>query len=235
MIARMEREHAADVAGIHQSVLPESIYSVLGHHFLEYYYRHLLNNDGFFGYVDIFDGKVTGFAAATPHSMSIFWRQLLMDGWRISGVLAKTLIERPRTLAAIARAVVFLLTERRVMLPDVQGELLSFAVLPAYRGRSVASDGSIQPTPFYTAHRISVAADLFQATIRELARRGTAELKIMTAASNSASNRFYARMGCRLVPDRFTAFGQPTHLYRANVAALVRQWDSTPAVMEAVA
>ncbi len=234
-ILPMRPEHAAEVAAIHRSVLPESIYSAIGQGFLEYYYRNLLKNDSFFGYVHLADGQVTGFAAATSQSTSVFWRQMAQDGWRIAGVLAQAIARRPATLAAVARGLVFLMTERRAMLPTVNGELLSFAVLPAYRTTELGPDGAVRPTAFFAASAAPVAADLFRATVSELARRNVAELKIMTGASNKASNRFYAKMGCRLVPQQFSAFGEETHLYRGNTRALAGQSAREAAISGAAA
>ncbi len=235
IVVSMRPEHADEVAVIHQTVLPESIYSDLGRRFLEYYYSRLMKNGAFFGYVHLFDGRVTGFVAATSQSRSIFWRQILLDGWRIAEVLARSIFEHPRTLGTIARACVFLLTERRAMLPQVQGEILSFAVLPAYRARTLGSDGKVRPTAFYAAHRFLVAAELFSAAVRELDRRNVRELKIMTAASNTASNRFYVKMGCRLVPDPFTAFGAPTHLYRGRIEVLAQKSNNVAELADKVA
>ena len=220
-IVPMRPEHAAEVAAIHRSVLPESIYSVLGQRFLEYYYRNLLKNKSFFGYVQVFEKRVTGFAAATSESMSVFWRQIALDGWRIGGVLAQTLIERPAAIRTAAQAFGFLLTERCAMLPAVKGELLSFAVLPAYRVNELGPDGAVRSTAFYATQHVPVAAELFRSVVRELARREVRDLKIMTGAANTASNRFYAKMGCRLLPERFTAFGYTTHLYYAEVESLI--------------
>ena len=48
VVTLMGREHARDVAGIHESVLTDSIYTWIGRPFLEYYYRNLPKSDQFF-------------------------------------------------------------------------------------------------------------------------------------------------------------------------------------------
>lgn len=217
----MGREHASAVAGIHQSVLTDSVYTCIGRRFLDYYYENLLKRDDFFCHVHIFNSKVTGFLASTSEARRIFFRHLLGDALRISVVLLRILAQDPGKLGVILSASRFLFMQRPEMLPHVDGEVLSFAVLPEYRTTEVGPDGEIRPTEFYARWKIAVAAELFLAAMQSLAVRGVRDVKIMTPADNAASNRFYTKMGCRLAVTGSTVFGHPTNLYHAQIDELM--------------
>lgn len=217
MVTLMAHEHASEVAGIHQSVLTDSIYTWIGRPFLEYYYQNLLKREDFFCHVHMFDGKVTGFLASTCEARRIFFRQLVRDTLPISAVLLRIIAREPRKLGVILSASRFLFVQRPTMLPHVDGEVLSFAVLPEYRTTEVGADGGVQPTEFYASWKVPVAAELFFTAMQNLAAHGIRDVKIMTPADNIASNRFYAKVGCRLAAEGSLVFGHPTNLYYARI------------------
>lgn len=202
MITLMGPEHASEVAGIHESVLTDSIYTWIGRPFLDYYYRNLLKNDDFFCHVHILNGKVTGFLASTSEPRRIFFRQLLRDTLPISVVFLRIIAGEPRKLGLILSASRFLFVQRPTMQAHVHGEVLSFAVLPEYR-------------------KIPVAAELFFTAMRNLAARGVPDVKIMTPADNVASNRFYAKAGFRLAVEGIMIFGHPTNLYYGRIDEVI--------------
>lgn len=222
MITLMRPEHAAAVAGIHEAVLTDSTYTWIGRRFLDYYYRNLLENEHFACHVHVFDGRVTGFLASTSASGAVFGRQIRRDFLPIAGVLAATVVEDPRKLGVIASATRFLFTQRRDLLPHAQGEVLSFAVLPEYRAMTRDGAGQRVPTEFYRQHGVNIATDLFQAAMQHLHDRRVHDLKIMTPSDNGASNRFYSKVGCRLVETGIPIFGHPTNLYYADIGRLVQ-------------
>lgn len=230
MVTLMGREHASAVAGLHEAVLTDSVYSSIGRPFLEYYYRNLLKNDDFFCHVHVFEGRVTGFLASTCQTGRIFFRQLLRDSLPIGAVLLRSMTRDPRKLRIVLAASRFLFMQRPTLLPEVEGEVLSFAVLPEYRTTEVGVEGALRPTRFYATWKIPIAAELFFASMRNLARRDVREVKIMTPADNPASNRFYAKVGCRLAVRDCLVFGHPTNFYRGRLEEILSRGE-TPAVM----
>ncbi len=216
MIAGMRAEQAGEVAALHASVLTDSVYTWIGRPFLEYYYRRLLDNPDYACHVHVHEGRITGFLASTSASGAIFQRQILRDPVRLGLALTGSVARNPRAIPVLLSASRFLFGQRPTMLPGVDGEVLSFAVLPEYRTAEVGPDGAVRPTPFYTATRATVAADLFVAAMQGLAGRGVKRVKIMTPADNAASNRFYAKMGSRLTRD-LPVFGHPTNLYLLDI------------------
>lgn len=226
MVTLMGFEHVNEVAGIHQSVLTDSIYTWIGRPFLEYYYRNLLKNDGFFCHVYTFNGKVVGFLASTSAARRVFFRQLRRDTLGISAVLVRILAREPRKIGVILSASRFLFMERPAMMPHVEGEILSFAVFPEYRTVEIGTDGIRRPTGFYAERKISVAAELFFSAMRNLASYGVHDVKIMTPADNVASNRFYSKFGCRLVAEGVIVFDHPTNLYYGRIEDIVSREEA---------
>jgi hypothetical protein len=217
----MGREHARDVAGIHESVLTDSIYTWIGRPFLEYYYRNLPKSDQFFCHVHTFNGKVTGFLASTCGARRIFFHQILRDSLLIGVVLLRIIAAEPRKLGLILSASRFLFVQRPRMLPHADCEVLSFAVLPEYRTIEVGADGGLRPTEFCARWKIPVAAELFYAAMQNLAARGVRDVKIMTPSDNVTSNRFYAKVGCRLVVEGIMIFDHRTNLYCGRVDEII--------------
>lgn len=217
----MRPDQARAVSRIHAEVLPDSVYTWMGPPFLEYYYRNLLGNDDFFCHVHVFDGQVTGFLAGSTATGRVFFRQLARDAARIAWVFLRILAGSPGKLRVLLAATRFLFAQRRRMLPDVRGEVLSFAVLPQFRTSELGGDGRPRPTVFYDRWQVAVAVELFLASMRTMKSRGVTEVKIMTPADNVASNRFYSKVGCALTDDQLIIFGRPTNLYHGRIDELL--------------
>lgn len=223
----MEPEQASEVAGIHASVLTDSVYTWIGRPFLEYYYRNLPENRDFSCHVHTFNGRVTGFLASTSAARHVFLRQIFRDAFHVSAVALGAIAREPQKLGIVLSAIRFLFMQHPKMLPHVNGEVLSFAVLPEYRTAEVGSDGTIRPTEFYAKWKVPVATELFFGAMQNLATRGAREVKIMTPADNPASNRFYAKMGCRLAAAGLIIFGHPTNLYCGRVDEVLSRERTT--------
>lgn len=221
MVTLMHGEHVSEVVRIHQLVLTDSIYTWIGRPFLEYYYQNLLKNDDFFCHVYTFNGKVTGFLASTSAAYGVFLRQLRRDVLSISSVLTRIIAREPRKFRVILSASRFLFVQHPTILADVNGEVLSFAVLPEYRTAEVGADGGLRPTEFYARWEIPVAAELFFTAVQNLAACGVRDVKIMTPTDNVASNRFYTKVGCCLAAEGVMVFGHPTNFYYGRVDELV--------------
>jgi ribosomal protein S18 acetylase RimI-like enzyme len=219
-IAEMNALQAPQVAAIHARVLPESIYSELGRPFLEYYYERLLRNPDFVCLVHVLDdGTVTGFLASSAAAGKVFFRQMASDSLQLGLTLARVAAGDPSKLATLGRAARFLLRDRPRFPVTADGEVLSLAVLPEYRATEPVP-GGVRPTPFFDRYHVSVGAELFRATVEALGARGARDLKIMTATDNPASNRFYTKVGCRLVTSNYLIFGHPSNLYYARIEDL---------------
>ena len=219
-ISLMERDQAAQVAGIHERVLHDSIYTQLGRAFLEYYYTRLLDNPDFLCHVYTIDGKVTGFLASTSAASHVFLRQIVRDPVRLIRTIGKAVVRDPAKLVILASAAKFLLADRPRFPVTADGEVLSLAVLPEYRATELRADGGVRPTEFFERHRAFVAGELFDAAVSALAARGVRDIKVMTGSNNRASNRFYEKVGCRLAAEGYPIFGEPSNLYYARLADL---------------
>jgi len=213
----MQPDQAGQVAGIHASVLTDSVYTWIGRPFLEYYYRNLLTNPDFACYVYVVGSEVVGFLAITSAAGRVFQRQIRKDAIAIAGVLARTIGREPSKLGVILSATRFLFLERPAKLPEAQGEVLSFAVHPDYRTVVADGAGNLRPSDFYSQWRVPVATELFHAGMEHLSRRGVPDIRIMTPADNTASNRFYAKVGCRLAVRDVRIFGHATNIYYAAI------------------
>lgn len=221
----MGPEHVDQVVHIHGSVLTDSIYTWIGREFLEYYYENLRKNEDFICHVHLFDQKVTGFLASTSAADRLFHRQLVRDSWRLGRVLFRLLVHEPGKLLTLLSASRFLFFQRPRLSVKAEGELLSFAVLPEYRRAAPGNEGTLQPTMFYRQWGISVAQDLFFASMGALAERGVRGVKIMTPSASALSNRFYTKVGCSLLSTRERVFGCATNLYHCDPADVLRRRD----------
>jgi ribosomal protein S18 acetylase RimI-like enzyme len=178
------------VAAIQISELGGSMVVQLGRHFLEdFYYGRLLALELMGGYVYEVEGVVAGFITFSSDSTRLFHEGLRKHFSLLCWVMARQVLWSPTHLKAIWRSVWFLLEQHREEEGlGVDAEMLSFAVLPAYR------------TPeFYRATRVRVSHVLFRAALARLQELGVREFKLCTGPTNTVAQNFFRQHGVEVV------------------------------------
>jgi glycosyltransferase involved in cell wall biosynthesis/ribosomal protein S18 acetylase RimI-like enzyme len=173
---RLRRATSADagaLAALHRDGLPDAFLPLLGDRFLRALYRALADDPGAVALVAEEDGRAVGFAAGVP-SVAGFYRSFLA---------------RHGVPAAVAAAPRLVRKDVRIRLRETarypraagdlpQAELLSIAVAPQARGRSIGRA-------------------LARGVVDGLAAMGVGEVKVVVAADNAAGNGLYAALGFR--------------------------------------
>lgn len=217
MIRPADQKDNACIADLHAAVLPDSIFVRLGRYFLErYYYKLLSKRDSVFAYVYEYNGKITGFIAMAA-SHKLFYSRIKKDILPLGWALARSCMASPKVFIEIVKSLMFLATKDKAIACDAEGELLQIVVDENYRVKT--SNGN--ETDFFKNTGTRIAESLFFTALEELKRRRVKDFRIMTGESNIASNRFYAKMGCRKAFDGVSVFNQPTRIYKGNVEEMI--------------
>lgn len=161
------------LARLHREALPEAFLPALGERFLRRLYRALSADRGAVTLVAEDGRGVVGMVAGAV-SVGAFYRRFSVRHGLPAGLAAAPRLLRPGTLRRLRETSRYPQAAR--VLPEA--ELLSIAVEPGWRSAGVGRA-------------------LAEALLRDLARRGAREVKVVVGADNEAANRFYERMGFR--------------------------------------
>jgi ribosomal protein S18 acetylase RimI-like enzyme len=166
---------AADVSGIaalHATCIQEGFLVRLGRPFLRRLYRRAVRSPHAFVLVTGGDGDVRGFIAATEDTRA-FYREFLVRDAVIAGIVAL-----PRIAGATRSVFETLRYGVRDHADLPKAEILAVAVSADLRGQGAG-------------------VGLITAALRELAYRGIASARVVTAVDNDAALRAYERAGLR--------------------------------------
>jgi ribosomal protein S18 acetylase RimI-like enzyme len=166
---------APALAALHREGLPEAFLSDLGPAFLQVLYRALATDPEAVAIVAEQDGAVVGFVTGVP-SVRRFYRRFFLRHAVPAAAAAAPRVLRSGVLSRMRETASY--PKGLSGLPEA--ELLSIAVVGA-------------------ARRSHVATDLVTRLFADLAGRGAHEVKVVVSAGNLAANRFYERVGFRLV------------------------------------
>lgn len=179
---------AADLAGLHASLLPESPVSMLGRRFMERFYYRVLPRQGLIlGAVAYLDDAPAGFVVAT-HDSAGFMRSALRRRWpSFVWTLGTSVLLAPRSIRPVWEAAQAMRKRGPVSDRVSNGEILSLGVLPdAQARRSAAAPGA------------RISADLLGSAVAQLQARGVGEIRAMVKADNTPAKLFYIGLGWTL-------------------------------------
>lgn len=190
---------ASDISDLHGWLLPHSPVCLLGRAFMEGYYYQVLPQEGLvFGAVAYVDGHPVGFIAATTESNGFARRAIRRHPWRLGWLIGRSLLRDPGRIAAVWEGVQIM---RHVDPPPrgrKVGELLSFGVLPEFTNPVFVRK---------TGNRIS--ASLLACAMKQLAERGTWQVRSLVDDDNLAAKFFYHTAGWSLGNAKVKGWKQP--------------------------
>ncbi|ASR42840.1 hypothetical protein BEN78_05030 [Xanthomonas citri pv. mangiferaeindicae] len=169
------------VAELHVRCLDRSFLATLGVGFLTLMYRALDESDSTLLLVHREGDAVVGFVTGGA-SMGPVYKRMLRSPLRLGLNLAPAMLQ-PSKLRRILEILRY--TRGAAAQPDLElptAELLSLAVAPEWRGRSIAES-------------------LYRALEREFRARGVTAFRIVAGTSLAPAHRFYRRMGAEPVAE----------------------------------
>jgi ribosomal protein S18 acetylase RimI-like enzyme len=186
---QMRLPSAQDLARLHLTLLPNSPISLLGELFARSFYYKLLPKQGLlFGAVAYVDQQPVGFIVVTDKPNEFMRSALKRHFLYLVGVVMVSVLMNPiKRLAAIREAWQIMSSLPQLEIPDSEGELLSFGVLPEYR---LSEFG--QQSGHY------VAADLLNTIVDPLKQRGMDSVRAIVDTDNQVARSFYRKHGWQL-------------------------------------
>jgi len=182
------------LARLHQELIPSSPIVLLGKGFMEQFYYHILPREGLIcGAVAYIDGQPAGFIVATPDSARFMRIGLRRHWWRLIWIVGTSVLREPKRLAAIWEAWQIMRGRgQRPLTPTgeaeaLEGELLSFGVLPAYRNPKFIRQSGLQ-----------ISQDLFNRAVSQIQEAGICQIRAIVDADNTAAKLFYHGLGWHL-------------------------------------
>ena len=165
------------VASLHASRISEGFLVTLGPAFLRRLYRRIVLSNRSFLLVADDTRTVCGFIAVAESTRALYREFLLRDGFRAAITAAGGILRAPRSALETLR---YGMRARNGAGGARQpaAEILATAVAADQAGRGIASS-------------------LVRAAVEELARRGVATARVVTAVGNDAAVRAYERGGFR--------------------------------------
>jgi len=199
MIRPVEPEEIPLLAQLQLEALPGSLPNELGRRFLETYYRVLLPDPAFFCDVWVDAGRLVAFNAYASDAAAAFHRAVRAHAAGLGLAALTGVLARPARAAVLLRILRSLAPGYREVAGDVPAEILSVAVLPAYRGASIGSR-------------------LIERALQVLERAGAERIKVITktAAQDPQVNRFFAGHGFRHI-DAMVRFGHERNVHVRTV------------------
>jgi ribosomal protein S18 acetylase RimI-like enzyme len=153
----------------------------------DFYYRVLPREGLILGAVAYVDQQPAGFVAAT-HDRSGFMRTALRRYWpHVLWVVGTSVLTAPTALGSVWQAWRVMSSRRRAEGDELDGEILSLGVLPAYR----------EPG-FIRRSGLRIATDLLDAAVGRLQRMGIQRIGAAVSADNTEAKLFYSGLGWRL-------------------------------------
>jgi ribosomal protein S18 acetylase RimI-like enzyme len=193
-ISGSNRDDMTTVARLHMQLLGFGPMSGLGERFVrEIGYAAPLQDGLLKAALCEADADPAGFIAYTTQS-STFQHQTLRTHWaRASWIVTSSLLENPRRVKALFRAIRVALARRDG--PDLphgpQGEIAALAVRPEYNS-----------VEFFRRFRVRVGDELFKYVAASLQREGVRRLRGFLDASNKPVQFMYHRFGARFEHHR---------------------------------
>lgn len=212
MILPMRMCHIPEVAGLHAQALAGDFLPGLGEGFLRVLYRSILEGNLGFGWVclqnaadiehpadteypvDRVPPKVVGFVVGCEDTSRLF-RQAIARAWlQLGWSVLQSLVRRPALVGRILETFFYPGKENNGL---GKAELLVIAVDRENRGRGIGDA-------------------LIQALNRTFWEKGIQSYKLTVLQSNQGANRFYHRLGFKMV-GTFNLYGKDWNQYRFEI------------------
>jgi len=175
------------IASLHLAQIPWGLLSGMGAHFVEAFYRTLLDSPSGFAFLAERDGQPVGYCTAVVHWRG-FYRTFVMRNWR----LAARMVVKKVVGGGLRR---LFETSRYAATGALPGaELLSIALAPGARGTGAADA-------------------LVRAVLDEFSRRGVEQVRVTTAVDNAAAAGVYERTGFKLLHTAEIHQGENASVY----------------------
>jgi ribosomal protein S18 acetylase RimI-like enzyme len=179
-----------EVSQLHARLLPESPVVQLGLTFLEsFYYKTLVADRLVWCELSYHDGVAAGFIAYTDRPKDFMSRGLRHHWPWLAMVLAGSVARNPARGRTIFQVLAMMRGRKQELPGGTGGEILSFGVLPAFRGMEFIRR---------TGRRISM--ELFDSASEFFRRRNIQTVRMLVAASNREALLFYHGLGCTFEP-----------------------------------
>lgn len=159
------------------------------------------------------DGVTGGFVAYTDRSISFHRTSLKKHWFRTAITLLVSLVEDPRRIAALVRALAVLRSRRgehQVVGQDPMGEVVCVAVQPAFLGAEYKLDNGLRP-----------GASLIAYAANRLKKEGVDEMRMLVDADNKAVLFLYRTLGAKF--ENYEQAGEP----------MVQVWFDLPTLTHA--
>ncbi len=187
---------AADLARLHEQLLPHSPLSKLGRRFMERFYYRVLPEDGLiFGAIVHAGTEPAGFSAATLNSDGFMRAALRKRPFLLMCAVAESLVRSPRTLAGSWEAGSIVLDRSTDKPGGPIAELLSLGVLPQFQ---------------HGITGLPLASALVSHIHSAFLERGVFTARLIVDADNESAQRFYGRMGWRLNRSAVKGWRRPS-------------------------
>jgi ribosomal protein S18 acetylase RimI-like enzyme len=187
------------LAELHRAEISAGFLSTLGPKFLGLLYRTLAGSPVSFVLTAMEGEEVRGFIVGSENTRRVYRDFFKRAGLRAVFLLARRLL----SLRTLFRVMETLLYPGKADRDLPSSEILNFCV-----------DQSVQ--------RRGVGRLLFDALVEEFARRGIPQIKIVTGGTQDKAQRFYARVGARLIGKVEVHRGTPSVVYVFDIPAPVK-------------
>jgi hypothetical protein len=179
-----------EVSQLHAKLLPDSPVVGLGSTFLEsFYYKTLVADSLVWCDLSYHDGVAAGFIAYTDRPKDFMSRGLRHHWPWLAMLLAGSVARHPTRGKTILQVLAMMRSRKQELPGGTGGEILSFGVLPAFRGMEFTRR---------TGRRISM--DLFDSASEFFRGRNIQSFRMLVAASNREALLFYHALGCTFEP-----------------------------------
>lgn len=195
------KEDLVALAELYQVGIPHAVFCALGRRFLAKFFGWLAERQDVCSLVGMDgDGRLQGVIVGTLHRGESYRSVLKQHRWSLLAVAGWRLLS-PRVLLWVLRGVTAKFKHRSKELDLPDAELLLIAVHPKARGTGIA-------------YRLVQSMES-----RFRCMGFTGEYAILTEADNVSANRFYERIGAKIVGNRHHR-GLVIHCYRKAVGPL---------------
>jgi len=176
---------------LHGALLPDSPVSRLGPAFMRwFYYRTLVQDKLVCCDLSYVGGAPAGFIAYTKYSSDFMALGFRRHWLHLAGVMGVAALRHPPVVREVLRVVSLMLRRKQQAARVVQGEILSFGVLPEYRSVEFVRR---------TGWRISL--ELYERAKKYFQDEGVPSFRMLVQAENRETLLFYSALGCQLCKE----------------------------------